>query len=83
MTAKELNQIRNAVRQKRPLVHSITNPISINQCANTVLALGARPMMAEHPKEVSVITKSADSLLLNLGNITDIRKKSIIISFPI
>ena len=80
MTASEFNIIRQNVRDKKPLIHSITNPISINQCANTVLALGARPMMAEHPKEVSSVTKGAGALLINLGNITDVRKKSMLIS---
>ena len=31
---------------KGNLIHCITNPISMNQCANTILALGARPIMA-------------------------------------
>lgn len=80
MTASELNAVRCSVKEKNPLIHSITNPISINQCANAVLALGAKAMMAEHPKEVAAITKSADALMLNLGNITDVRKKSMLIS---
>lgn len=58
------------------LIHCITNPISINQCANAILALGARPIMAEHPDEVMEITRTASSLLLNLGNITDSRISS-------
>lgn len=72
--------IRKTVRENRPLIHCITNPISINQCANAILAIGARPMMAEHPKEVSEITRTARSLMLNLGNITDARMESILIS---
>ena len=36
-------------RNKKPLIHCITHPIVINDCANAVLALGARPIMAEHP----------------------------------
>ncbi len=64
------------LRLKQPLVHCITNPISINDCANGLLAVGARPMMAEHPREVSDITGHAGSLLLNLGNITDVRMES-------
>lgn len=59
-----------------PLIHAITNPISINQCANAVLALGARPIMAEHPREVAEITATASALLLNLGNITDVRMQA-------
>ena len=58
------------------LIHCITNPISMNQCANAILALGAKPIMAEHPDEVMEITKTASSLLLNLGNITDSRISS-------
>lgn len=36
--------------------------------------------MAEHPKEVAEITQTADALLVNLGNITDARMESILIS---
>lgn len=75
-----ISNIRHLVRQNRPLIHCITNPISINQCANAILTVGARPIMAEHPKEVSEITQSAQALMLNLGNITDIRMESILIS---
>lgn len=80
MNPENLNSIQKKLRESNPLIHCITNPISINQCANTCLAAGARPIMAEHPKEVSKITSSADALLLNLGNITDARIKSIKIS---
>lgn len=70
----------NRVKNKGNLIHCITNPISINICANTILSTGNRPIMAEHPKEVYNITKSSNGLLLNLGNITDARMKSIKIS---
>lgn len=73
---KALCEIKNT----KPLVHCITNPISITRCADLILALGARPIMAEHPKETAGITKTAEALLLNLGNITDARKKSMLIS---
>ncbi len=67
-------------RQSKPLIHCITNPISINQCANTVLAVGAQPIMAEHPKEVCDITRASDALMLNIGNITDARMEAMPIS---
>ena len=72
--------IWDRVRELHPLIHCITNPISINQCANAVLAVGARPIMAEHPKEVGEITETAGALMLNLGNITDARMASMQIS---
>ena len=68
--------IRNKVKEKAPLIHCITNPISINDCANIVLAAGARPIMAEHPGEVADITAVSAALALNLGNITDVRMES-------
>ncbi len=76
----KLHEIREAVKQKHPLIHCITNPISINQCANGILAIGASPMMAEHPAEVQEITETADALMLNLGNITDVRMQSMKLS---
>lgn len=77
---KPIPDLLAAVRAHRPLIHCITNPISIHQCANALLAAGARPIMAEHPKEVQEITETADALLLNLGNITDVRMDSMRIS---
>ena len=77
---RKLHEIRGLVREKQPLVHCITNPISINQCANAILAAGARPIMAEHPAEAEEITESAGALMLNTGSITDARMVSMEIS---
>ena len=76
----QINDIRSAVKQKAALIHCITNPISINQCANVILCAHARPMMAQHPEEAAVITSSAGAVMLNMGNITDVRKQSMLIS---
>ena len=73
---KEALKLLSKVKSESPLIHSITNPISINNCANMVLATGAKPIMAEHPGEVAEITKSSKALALNLGNITDVRMES-------
>lgn len=67
-------------KDKADLIHCITNPIAMNQSANAVLALGASPIMAEHPKEVREITHTASALLINLGNITDTRMEAMRIS---
>ncbi len=63
------------------LIHCITNPISMMQCANAVLALGDKPIMAEHPMEVKEITNTSSALLINLGNISDTRMEAMMISF--
>lgn len=77
MNIDDIRKIRSNVKENQPLIHSVTNPISINECANAILAVGAKPIMAEYHKEVKTITKSAVSLNLNLGNITGSRLKSI------
>lgn len=76
----DIHSILTGIKDNQPLIHCITNPISINDCANAVLAMGGRPIMAEHPKEAADITKAASSLCLNIGNITDARIESIMLS---
>lgn len=68
------------ISDKNALIHCITNPISINDCANLVLAFGAKPIMAAHPQEVEGITKNAQALALNLGNFEDVRAQSMRLS---
>ena len=66
---KKLENLKEQNRLTKPLIHCITNPISIHDCANIVLASGARPIMAEHPLEVAEITSTAQVLALNLGRL--------------
>lgn len=58
---------------KKPLIHYITHPIVMTDCANAILAVGGSPIMAEHHEEIQVITAKSAALVLNLGNITDYR----------
>lgn len=78
--AQNLPILRDRIRTERPLIHCITNHISINQCANGLLAMGAKPIMAEHREEVAGITASAQALMVNLGNITDDRMEAMKVS---
>ncbi len=75
-----IKDIREKLNEKNPLIHCITNPISIRECANVILSSGARPIMAEHPDEVETVTKSALALLINLGNLTKEREEAILLS---
>ncbi|MBM6870263.1 hydroxyethylthiazole kinase [Pseudoflavonifractor phocaeensis] len=58
------------VRQKQPLVHNITNYVTANDVANLLLAVGARPIMADDPAEAAQITAGCDALHLNLGTLS-------------
>ncbi len=58
-----------AMREKRPLVHAITNFVTANFCADVLLAAGASPMMADSPQEAADAAKCADALYLNIGTL--------------
>lgn len=60
--------LRN-LRDRRPLVHAITNYVTANDCANLLLACGASPIMADEPDEAPEITARAAGLVLNLGTL--------------
>lgn len=59
------------VRKNKPLVHQITNFVTVNDCANATLAIGGSPVMTSSPKEVADMVKLAHALVLNLGTIND------------
>jgi hydroxyethylthiazole kinase len=68
--ARHVAQDLLSVRRKRPLIHCITNLVSINLVANAVLAVGASPVMASAVEEVEQITAKAEALLMNTGTIS-------------
>lgn len=55
------------VRQTRPLVHAITNYVTMDWVARGLLAAGARPFMALDRAEAAAVAASADALVLNIG----------------
>ena len=67
MQAEKVWQLYQRVRQERPLVHCITNVVTVTDCANILLAAGASPTMAHHPEEVAEVTGGCRSLVCNLG----------------
>ena len=64
------------IRESRPLVHAITNYVTINDCANIMLAAGGSPIMADAPQESAQITAACDGLVLNLGMLNDSKKEA-------
>ena len=57
------------VRKTTPLVHNITNYVTINDVANAVLACGGSPIMADEPEDVEDITTICGGLNINIGNL--------------
>lgn len=60
-----------SVKEKKPLVHHITNYVTVNDCANITLCIGASPVMAHAENEVSEMASLAGSLVLNIGTLDD------------
>lgn len=65
----EFEKILTAVRHKKPLVQCITNFVTVNDCANIILASGGSPTMASHPLEVEEAVRNVRALVCNLGAI--------------
>lgn len=68
---KKVINYLNDVREKKPLIHHITNYVTTNDCANIVLALGASPVMADETEEVEEMVSIASSLVINIGTINN------------
>jgi hydroxyethylthiazole kinase len=59
-----------AIRERKPLVHQITNYVVMNETANATLALGALPVMAHAIEEVEELASVAGALVLNIGTLS-------------
>lgn len=62
-------EILSQLRRKQPLVHHITNYVTVTDCANMTLAIGASPVMADDPAEVEEMVSCAAALVLNMGTL--------------
>lgn len=62
------NMLEN-VRKNCPLIHNITNYVTVNDCANIVIACGASPIMADDKDEVADITTVCAGLNINIGTL--------------
>ena len=67
----ELGKYLENVRKTAPLVHNITNYVTVNDCANILLACGGSPIMADDVKEVEEITALCAGLNINIGTLNE------------
>ena len=58
-----------SVRRQKPLVHHITNYVTVNDCANICLAIGGSPIMADAVEETKDIATISSSLVINMGTL--------------
>lgn len=67
--AEKIAELLLNVKTKKPLVHHITNYVTVGDCANICLAIGGSPIMADEIEEVNDITSISSCLILNIGTL--------------
>ncbi len=76
----EFTRLLTLVRSQKPLVHHITNYVTVNDCANITLAIGASPVMADAIEEAGDIAAIASALVLNMGTLNSRTVESMLIA---
>ena len=66
---EKCKSLLDEVRKLRPLVHHITNYVTVNDCANATLAIGGSPVMADCKDEAAEIAGISNALVLNMGTL--------------
>lgn len=69
---EKMKQALHLVREKAPLVQCITNFVTVNDCANIILAAGGSPTMAMDVREVEEAVRDVSALVCNMGAIESI-----------
>jgi len=77
MSAK-LKEIQKIIKAEKPLIHHITNNVTVNDCANLTLNWGALPVMASAAEESAQMVENAAALVLNLGTISSRQLQSML-----
>jgi len=80
MNKQRIGEVLIELRKQRPLVQAITNYVTINDCANILLSIGASPAMCEAQDEVAEFVAVAGALYLNLGTLTAEQKEAMTIA---
>jgi hydroxyethylthiazole kinase len=80
MEIRQFAELLDRVRKTRPLVHHITNTVTINDCANITLHTGGTPVMAHALEEVEEMVGLASALVLNIGTLTSAQVEAMMLA---
>lgn len=69
MSGDRLYSVLKNIKEQKPIVHCITNYVTVNDCANILLAIGASPIMADDLLEVEEVTSICNGLVINIGTL--------------
>ncbi|MDR1657256.1 MAG: hydroxyethylthiazole kinase [Deltaproteobacteria bacterium] len=71
MATPDLSQFLSRVQKNAPLVLCLTNVVTVTDCANALLAIGASPVMSADPQDAADLAAIAQALVINIGTISD------------
>lgn len=80
MTHDDIGDALRRLREARPLLHQITNFVTMNDVANATLHIGALPVMAHAAEEAADMAEKAQALVLNMGTLTPDRLEVMLIA---
>lgn len=75
-----LKELLDQVRRSTPLIHNITNYVTVNDCANALLACGGSPIMSDDPGEAEEITSICTGLNINIGTLNQRTIRSMLLA---
>lgn len=78
MVVQRVAELFTMIHNRHPLIHQITNNVTINDCANVTLAIGASPVMATSVEEVADMVNLANALVINFGTVDDHMYKAMV-----
>ncbi|UUX91293.1 hydroxyethylthiazole kinase [Methanoplanus endosymbiosus] len=70
MDSQDIFGLLDKVRAEKPLIHHITNYVTVNDCANITICAGASPVMAHYPDDAEEMAAIAGALVLNIGTLS-------------
>ena len=76
----KIAEIFERVRKEKPLIHHLTNYVTVYDCANMTRAFGALPVMAQAKEESADMAKLASALVLNIGTLSPELIESMIVA---
>lgn len=77
---EKLSKVITKVKEKTPLVQAITNYVTINDCANILLAYGASPAMVECDLESQAFAIISSALYINVGTLTKEQAEAMVLA---
>lgn len=66
---QKIADLHTTLQSRKPLIHNITNYVTVNDCANIQLAIGASPVMADYLPDALDITSISSALVINMGTL--------------